>query len=174
MVYIHLSRSFLLFQLLGECHCWWTCESPMAHVAKFYDWLRLIGSVFRASTFSALRIIMSSDLENIFDRHFMPFSHFDIYIQNSVYILVEVSFKISTTWRVSLLADQRVPRAHAAKFYGWLRLIRSVFRASKFFVFKLIETVSCGFITPSLLASTCFCTFWTSFINFYTTFKLFG
>ena len=23
------------FQLLGECHCWWTKESPRAHVAKF-------------------------------------------------------------------------------------------------------------------------------------------
>ena len=87
------------------------------------------------------RIIMPSDLENIFDRHFMPFSHFDIYIQNGVYILVEVSFKISTTWRVSLLVDQRVPRAHLAKLYGRFRLICSVFRAAKFTVLKFIEIV---------------------------------
>ena len=33
---------------------WWTNESPRAHVAKFYDQLRLIRSVLRASKFSAL------------------------------------------------------------------------------------------------------------------------
>ena len=35
-----------------ECHCWWTSESPRAHVAKFYGRLRLIRSVGRASKFS--------------------------------------------------------------------------------------------------------------------------
>ena len=35
----------------GECHCWWTRESPMAHVAKFYARLWLIRSVLRASIF---------------------------------------------------------------------------------------------------------------------------
>ena len=34
-----------------------------------------------------------------------------------------------------------VPRAHVAKFYGRLRLIRSVLRASKFSVSNLIEIV---------------------------------
>ena len=38
-------KSLFIFQLLGECHCWWTRESPRAHVAKFYDRLRLICSV---------------------------------------------------------------------------------------------------------------------------------
>ena len=33
----------------GKCHCWWTKESPRAHVAKFYDRLRLIRSILRAS-----------------------------------------------------------------------------------------------------------------------------
>ena len=33
------------------------------------------------------------------------------------------------------------PRAHVAKFYGRLRLIRSVLRASKFSVSKIIEIV---------------------------------
>ena len=46
----HLSK-------LGECHCWWTSESPRAHVAKFYGRLRLIRSVLRASKFSVLKMI---------------------------------------------------------------------------------------------------------------------
>ena len=55
---IHLGRSlFFIFQLLGECHCWWTSESPRAHVAKFYGRLRLIRSVLRASKFSVLKLI---------------------------------------------------------------------------------------------------------------------
>ena len=53
---IHLSRSlFSLLQLLGECHCCYTKESPRAHVAKFYGRLRLIRSVLRASKISVLR-----------------------------------------------------------------------------------------------------------------------
>ena len=28
---------FFIFQLLGECDCWWTKESPRAHEAKFYS-----------------------------------------------------------------------------------------------------------------------------------------
>ena len=56
MVYIHLSRNFI-FQLLVECKCWWTSESPRAHVAKIYGRLRLIRSVLRASTFSVLKLI---------------------------------------------------------------------------------------------------------------------
>ena len=43
---IHLSRRlFLNFNFMVSCHCWWTKESPRAHVAKFYGRLRLIGSV---------------------------------------------------------------------------------------------------------------------------------
>ena len=45
------------FQLLGECHCWLTMESPRAHVAKFFGRLRLIGSVLRASNFPCLKLI---------------------------------------------------------------------------------------------------------------------
>ena len=45
------------FQLLGECHCWWTRESLRAHVAKFYNRLRLIYSVLRASKFSVLKLM---------------------------------------------------------------------------------------------------------------------
>ena len=58
---VNYSVSFLLsasiFQVLGECHFWWTSESPRAHVAKFYDRLRLIRSVSRAFKFSVLKLI---------------------------------------------------------------------------------------------------------------------
>ena len=46
-----------IFQLLDECQCWWTKESPRAHVAKFYGRLRLICSVLRASKFAVLKLI---------------------------------------------------------------------------------------------------------------------
>ena len=41
---------------LGECHCWWTRESPWAHVAKFYGRLWLVRSVLRASNFGMFKI----------------------------------------------------------------------------------------------------------------------
>ena len=54
---IHLSGSlFFLFQLLGECHCCWTSESPKAHVAKFYGRFRFIRSVLRASKFYEFKL----------------------------------------------------------------------------------------------------------------------
>ena len=43
-LYILVEVSFI-FQLLGKSHCWWTSESPRAHVAKFYNRLRLIRTV---------------------------------------------------------------------------------------------------------------------------------
>ena len=60
---IHLSRSLFFYisttkKSLGECHCWWTKESPRTHVTKFYGQIRLImiGSVLRASKFSVIKI----------------------------------------------------------------------------------------------------------------------
>ena len=44
---------------------------------------------------------------------------------------------------------------------------RSVLRASKFSVLKLIEIVIFGFITPSLLASDCLGIFWHHFFNYF-------
>ena len=55
-VYIWVEVSFS-FQLLGECHCWWTRESLRVHVAKFYGRLRLIRSILRASKFSEIKLI---------------------------------------------------------------------------------------------------------------------
>ena len=46
-----ISSKINYYQLLDECHCWWTSESPRAHVAKLYGRLRLIRGVLRASTF---------------------------------------------------------------------------------------------------------------------------
>ena len=56
MVYTDKYKSLFVFQLLGECHCWWTKESPRAHVAKFYGRLRLVRSVLRASKFAVLKL----------------------------------------------------------------------------------------------------------------------
>ena len=58
-----------------------------------------------------------------------------------VHILVKVSFYISTTWWVSLLVTSESTRTHVVKFYGRLRLIRSVLRASKFTVLKFNEII---------------------------------
>ena len=57
MVYTSQQKSLFIFQLLGECHCWWTTESPRAHVAKFYGRPRLIRTVLRTSKFSLLKLI---------------------------------------------------------------------------------------------------------------------
>ena len=59
------------------------------------------------------------------------------------------------------------PRAHVAKFYGRLQLIRSVLRASKFSVLKFIEIVILWiYYMTSPLASASFGTFVTSLFNF--------
>ena len=47
-VYILVEVSFY-FQLLRECHCWWTSVFPRAYVAKFNGRLRLMRSDLRAS-----------------------------------------------------------------------------------------------------------------------------
>ena len=58
-------------------------------------------------------------------------------------------------------------RAHVAKFYFRLQLIRSVLRASKFSVLKSIEIVILRiYYMTSLLASASFVTFVTSLLNF--------
>ena len=50
-------NALFIFQLLGECHCWWTSESPRAHVTKFYCRLWLIRSVLRAPKYPMLKLI---------------------------------------------------------------------------------------------------------------------
>ena len=48
-----------IFQLLGECQCWWTRESTRVHVTKFYGRLRLFRNynVLRASKYPVLELI---------------------------------------------------------------------------------------------------------------------
>ena len=62
-------------------------------------------------------------------------------LEQTLYIWVEVSFYISTSWWSSRWWTIESLRAHVAKFYGRLRMIRSVLRASKFPVLKLIKIV---------------------------------
>ena len=60
-VFCHRTWSDLLLfalKLLGECHCWWTKESPRAHVGTFCGRLRLIRGGLRASIFSVLNLIV--------------------------------------------------------------------------------------------------------------------
>ena len=55
--------------------------------------------------------------------------------------VVEYIYKVLSTWWVSLLVDKGVPEGTCSQFYGRLRLICSVLRASKFVVLKFIEIV---------------------------------
>ena len=63
-------------------------------------------------------------------------------------------------------------RAHVAKFYSRLQLIRSVSRASTFSVLKFIDIIILGVYSPSLFDSVCFGTFVIFLFNFLAT--LFG
>ena len=175
---LHLSKSlFFVFQLLGECHCWWTKESPRAHVAKFYSRLRLICSVWRASKFSVLKLTEIVILWvydtipcgfNLFLGTFgiSIFNNFNYFLWQR--ITDEGSVPEMRIWSILLILSdlkwclhlskslffvfqllgechcwwtKKSPMAHVAKFYSRLRLICSVWRASKFSVLKLTETV---------------------------------
>ena len=68
---------------------------------------------------------------------------------------------------VTVTAGGVSPRAHVAKLYDRLQLIRSFLRASKVSVLKFIEIVILWiYYMVSLLTSACFCTFVTSLFNF--------
>ena len=75
-------------------------------------------------------------------------------IQNGVYILVEVSFWISTTWWVSLLVDEGVPESTCSQVVRPTSVDRSILRASNFpcskftkiVIFKVNYTIPFGFI----------------------------
>ena len=100
-----------------------------------------------------------------------------------VHIVNEIRFKIVyTSWSLFIFQPlhslgechcwwtRESMRAHAAKFYGRLQLIRSVLRASTFSVLKFIEIVIFGVYLPSLLASVCFDTFVISLFNYFSYF----
>ena len=61
-------------------------------------------------------------------------------------------------------------RAHVAKFYGRLRLIRNVLRASKFSVLKLIEIVIVWVYDTIPFGFSLFWHFWASTCNFWNYF----
>ena len=44
------------WEFMPRSFCWWTSESPRAHVAEFYCRIRLIRSVWRESKFSVFKI----------------------------------------------------------------------------------------------------------------------
>ena len=80
------------------------------------------------------------------------------------YILVQVSFYVLITWWVSLLVES--PRAHTAKLYCRLLMIRSALRASKFSVLKLINFLWVDYIIPFCFTDT----FGTLLLNFWNYF----
>ena len=94
------------------------------------------------------------------------FKKWCIHLSRSLYLYLNYLVSVTAGGPMS-------PRGTCSQvLYCRLRLIRSVLRALNFSVFKVIEIVICWFITPSLLASICFGTFWLSFSTFKTT--LFG
>ena len=76
MVYTSWYKTLIIFQLLGECHCWWTSESPRAHAAKFYGRLRLIRSVWRASKFSVFKINRNCNFVGLLHHPLLASSYF--------------------------------------------------------------------------------------------------
>ena len=94
-----------------------------------------------------------------------------------IFIYIQIYFHISVMhtslqplgechcWRTRVS-----PRAHVAKFFVRLQLIRSVLRASTFSVLKFIEIVIFGVYSPSFLASVCFGTFVISLFNIFSYF----
>ena len=100
------------FQLLGECHCWWTSESPRAHVAKFYGRLRLIRSVWRASNFSVFKIDRNCNFVGLLHHPFWlqlilaPFGHYFFNFLNYIVwlrITDEGSVPEMRIWSISLI-----------------------------------------------------------------------
>ena len=92
-----------------------------------------------------------------------------------VHIVNEIRFKMVYTPLHSLGEchcwwTRESLRAHAAKFYGRLQLIRIVSRASTFSVLKFIEIVILGVYSLSILASVCFGTFVISLANLFSCF----
>ena len=81
-----------------------------------------------------------------------------------------IDCKMDVIKRCSILSFKESPRAHVARFYGRLRLIRSVLRASKFSVLKLIEIVILSVYYTILFGFSFFGHFLAFFFNFYNYF----
>ena len=53
-LYIHLSRTLFVFQLLGDFHCWWTIGVTWSH---FFGWLRWFVALWEHQNFPCLKSI---------------------------------------------------------------------------------------------------------------------
>ena len=126
-----------MIQLLGECQCWWTDEFLRARTVMLKSVSPKVSNDRISFGLTECRI------------------HLYSFYCSDWQLLFLLSLKMtdkSQNFSTSL---------HVAKFYDLLRLIRSVLRASKFSVLKLIEIVILWFITPFLLPSAClFMQFW--------------
>ena len=171
MVYTSWWRSLFEFQLLGECHCWWTSESPRAHVAKFSVDFSWVVAFEEHQNFPCLKLI---EIVILWVYYTIPFGFnlfwhllvitfqllklhclagdrwrgFGARNAHMVHIVNLIRLKmVYTSWWRSLFEFELLgechcwltsesPRAHVAKLYGRLQLIRSVWRASTFSVLK--------------------------------------
>ena len=89
-----------------------------------------------------------------------------------VYIHLSRSLYLNFNYLVSVTAGGPVspPRAHVAKFYGWLRLIRSVWRTSKFSFFKIDRNFN--FVGLYYTIPFCFNLLWHLLVITFQLFKL--
>ena len=149
---IVILRIYYMASLLASAS-FGTFVTSLFNFLNYFIWLRITdeGSVPEMSTWSIL-LIMKSDLKWCI--------HLDLFIYFN-----HISLGECHCWWT-----RESPRAHAAKFYGRLQLIRSVSRASTFSVLKFIEIIIFGVYSPSLLASVCFGTFVMSLFNFFSYF----
>ena len=130
-------NSHFIFQLLGECHCWWSSEFSRAHVAKFYDRLWSIRSVLRASKLSVFKIHLNCYLVGVL--------HNPVSLQ-LVLVLLEHYFKLFYYFVLLLVTyEGSVPEKHR-----WsLLLIKSDLkrcihlRRSLFLYTNVNETTDC-------------------------------
>ena len=129
IVYIWVEVSFE-FQLLGEYHCWWTGESPRAHVAKFYGRLRLTRSVLRASHFPCLRFIEIVILWVYYTIHFgstlfctfrlLGLSYFKLLC------LAKDHFRGFSTQNAHMIHVVNLIRVRISKIYQLIKIMHSV------------------------------------------------
>ena len=134
-------------QPLGECHCWCTFVTSLFNFLNYFVWLRITDE----GSIPEMRI------------HEIRFKMLYMYTTWSLFIFQPLhSLGECHCWwtRESL-------RAHVAKFYGRLQLIRSVSRASTFSVLKFIDIVIFGVYLTFPLVSVCFGFFLISLFNLF-------
>ena len=171
----HVAKFYVRLQLIRSA-----LRTSKFSVLKFIEivilWLYYLASLLASVSFCTFVTSLFNFLDyfvwlRITDEGSVPFM---------VHIVNEIRFKIVyTSWSLFIFQPlhsfgechccltRESLRAHAAKLYGRLQLIRRVFRASTFSVLKFIEIVILGVYSPSLLASVCFCTFVISLFSYF-------